>query len=414
MPVNIHHLIAAISPETYCNRLVKDEVKRVIREKGTLHAAELAKPVEERYVDFEQIELMNAVHAPGLEVPSEKHRITLDAPEESMEMIFLWIYEEMRHLFPHVEKIRDDFLSPRIADIGARAAKVQVEAMRMFKDMERSIKMIEDSVRLLKDLKSELMYSEDENRYSEVKKDFEKERANLRRNLGLVKSSARSVIPYLRAAKLIERVDSAEAAFVSAFNTALLNLVLIGKSEYRPEEDVKRGGLPKIFGKVKERKYFSTNIVELRFRGIQTRAGAKWVFSGKLEVEFTSYGLNIDEIDMLKKSLGWLELFEVMHAIEDISLEHFSEFQRDIDGLLLEKVSEYGKKRVDRSSPLKAFFSFIFPWIKKSEIFPGEIPPDNYLEKIIRSQSIIEAQKRCRDLWESFKRAFQMLVIQPV
>ena len=55
MGVNIHNLIAAISPDIYCDPSVKSEAKDIAKDKGYLEAAKKPKPKEIVFMDLVDI-----------------------------------------------------------------------------------------------------------------------------------------------------------------------------------------------------------------------------------------------------------------------------------------------------------------------------------------------------------------------
>ena len=66
---------------------------------------------------------------------------------------------------------------------------------------------------------------------------------------------ARWVKPYLNAARALEQSTSRDASLVTAFNTTLFELVLLGEGEYKPEGDIATGNLPKLFKDITKKKY---------------------------------------------------------------------------------------------------------------------------------------------------------------
>ena len=144
---------------------------------------------------------------------------------------------------------------------------------------------------------------------------------------------AKWVKPYLKAAqKLEQNQSSSNAALVSIFNTMILELKIMAYSEYDINEDVASGLVPDVFKKANTRKYYKILVVEFEFRSIPQRVSQRgdWAFGGKTEIRFTSYGLNKDEMDVLKKELEKDDFNSVMKLIDgatDRSEEHTSELQ---------------------------------------------------------------------------------------
>jgi len=55
MAVDIHKLIATISPDTYCDLKKKAKVKDLVKKEGYLAAVEEAEVVKSEYMDFDKI-----------------------------------------------------------------------------------------------------------------------------------------------------------------------------------------------------------------------------------------------------------------------------------------------------------------------------------------------------------------------
>ena len=77
MTVDIHHLIAAICPDVYCDPTARKEVKRILRVRLDAHdslawlkAAEVAQPREPNTEDLEHLQEMNPFDLPGLAPPA--------------------------------------------------------------------------------------------------------------------------------------------------------------------------------------------------------------------------------------------------------------------------------------------------------------------------------------------------------
>ena len=70
MAVDIHKLIAAVSPDLFCDPSVRSKVKKIAKQKGYLTAAKEAKPQESQYVDVFDEEL-NHLACRGLSAPTD-------------------------------------------------------------------------------------------------------------------------------------------------------------------------------------------------------------------------------------------------------------------------------------------------------------------------------------------------------
>jgi len=245
----------------------------------------------------------------------------------------------------------------------------------------------------------------------ELRKRYEIEKNYLRSEVNAVKLYARWVKPFLKAAQKLEQRAAETASLVTTFNTSLMELVLLGEIPYKPEDDVNAGELPKSFKKLKVRKYSSVVIVEFRFRSIPERTERGYGFRGRTEIVFTGYGLNEEELEILRKQIEKDDVGDMLQIVEGTteSLEQLSE---DIAHFLegdKEKKEEKKEKKSEDTNPFSALFEPIANLFKKEEKKEGDKPKsDSYEEKIIRSQAIIEARKKCSKIYDSFKKSRNM------
>jgi hypothetical protein len=499
--VSIHNLIAAISPDVYCNSEVRKEVKRLVKEKGFLEAAEIAEPFEtDVHFDYDSARA-DALSNWGLKAPSEKHSISYDSPTDGIEPVYFWILDFISNLFKDVEKITDNFVSSpgsgHFSEIQGKATQMQQEVARTMGNVNAVIKSILNLVYDLKEFKLRLdpydsYKSKDEKkkfiallslkqiwldnvdlrkgrgsinalasgeldfttlrdafmsiksqksidnldlnnrvkriliqraeeffRWIEESEKSLKQRYNIERNylksqVNILKLYSRWVKPYLKAAqKLEQQYESSQAALVTTFNTILLELRLLAKSEYQPEDDVNEGLLPSTFKKIKGRKYYSVLITELNFRGIPQRIQQRgdWAFGGKVDVKFTSYSLNDQELKVLKEELEKDDLGDIMSLIQGSTDDSLKQIQEDIDEILEDKKKEEEKLK-GSSNPFFALFSFLKTKktqdSKSKEDFHKGIKPDNKYEQVLRSQSIIDAREKCFTLFDVYKKTHGM------
>ncbi|MEX2017509.1 MAG: hypothetical protein WD876_03480, partial [Candidatus Pacearchaeota archaeon] len=110
-----------------------------------------------------------------------------------------------------------------------------------------------------------------QNSGNELKKRYEIEKTYLKSQVNSLKLYARWAKPYLRAAMKLEMKEYGreQPALVKVFNTLLLELTLLGKSELKVRELALEGKLPSEFKNLKLKKNFlSCVLVDFRFRGI--------------------------------------------------------------------------------------------------------------------------------------------------
>ncbi|MBX4212422.1 hypothetical protein KW787_03150 [Candidatus Pacearchaeota archaeon] len=160
MVVNIHKLIAAISPDIYCDPKVRDEVKKIVKKDGYLKASEKAEPRETQFVDLDEISLKNPFSAPGLKSPSEKHTLIYDSFGESLEPLYFWIIDMVIEIYGRVDKLVDNFISSpgsaHFSEMGIRRTRMQDEAMKMLGTANQIVRSILNIIYDLKEFEIRL------------------------------------------------------------------------------------------------------------------------------------------------------------------------------------------------------------------------------------------------------------------
>lgn len=263
----------------------------------------------------------------------------------------------------------------------------------------------------------------------ELRKRYQIERTYLKSQVSTVKLYARWAKPYLRAAQKLEQNANPEswsgsfaAGLVSAFNTSILELVLMGTAPYSPDADIAQGDLPKIAGDKKLRKYASLVLVEFHFRSIPERTNqGGYGFRGRIEIIFSGYGLNEDEIKIFKSALLKDDLKDVLQLVEGATGESLEVMMKDIDEFMKEdekKESKEEKKSGD-VNPFSELLSIFKPnkeeskeekkeeKSEKKEEFNDKkiIPKDSQVEELLRSQAIIGARRRAYRLYDLYKKS---------
>ncbi|MEK6843898.1 MAG: hypothetical protein AABX83_00570 [Nanoarchaeota archaeon] len=240
----------------------------------------------------------------------------------------------------------------------------------------------------------------------ELRKRYEIEKVYLKNQVSSVKLYARWIKPYLKSAKQLEQRATTTASLVNAFNTTLLELVVLGVGKYKIENDVNIGLLPKSFKKIKTRKYIPLVIVEFQYRSApeRTQQGG-YGFRGRVEIDFTSYALNDEELKIFKQELEKDDLGDLMQLLEGSTSESLGAIQLDLDEFLDDKKKEE-KKESNDINPFSALFS-IFKTEKKKDDGKG-ISKDTDVERVMRNQALIRARVDCSKLYGSFKGANEM------
>ncbi|RMD65786.1 hypothetical protein D6817_05440 [Candidatus Pacearchaeota archaeon] len=249
----------------------------------------------------------------------------------------------------------------------------------------------------------------------ELRKRYEIEKIYLKSQVNSIKLYARWVKPYLKAAQQLEQRAAETADLVSVFNTTLFELALLAKKEYDVKRDVESGNLPKVFLKAKARKYYEVAIIELKFRSIPERIDARggYGYRGRVKVEFIGCGLNEDELEAFKQAVDEDNLEDAYKVIAGATEESLEHLKTDIDELLgeVEQKKEEKKEENEDINPFSALFSLFKPAKKEPEerdISKG-IEKDNDYEKVIRSQAILNARRRCADMYSSFKKSLGLV-----
>ena len=526
MDDNIHKLIAAISPDVYCQKeeekdgevinIVK-KVKEKIRQEGYSAATKevkVLKPVDLPPYDYDKAK-EDALNLWGLKSPMEQHTLIYDSPTEAIEPVYFWLLDFIGGPYRNIEKITDNFVSSpgsgHFSELQGKASQMQQEASRTMGNVNTVLKSVLNLVYDLKEFRLRLkpynIYldkkTDDKERYSQLlslkqiwldnvdirkgrgsinalsageldfvtlrdafmavsslekvdsldlnervkrilkqraqeffswidesysslKQRFEIERNYLKSQVNMLKMYAKWVKPYLVAAqKLQQNFSSKNAALVSAFNTTIFELKLMATSEYDIVDDVNAGALPDLFKKVKTRKYNKVLIVELEFRSIPQKVSQRgdYAFGGRAEIKFTSYALNNDELDVLRKELDKDDLNSMLKLVEDATDNSLSQISKEIraltEGKEEEDIEKEDKKKKEeeeeRKKPkgddfgFKAFFSsFKFKKKEEKKDLTKGIAPDDEYEKVIRSQTILSANQGCFLVFDVYKKSHGM------
>jgi hypothetical protein len=167
MAVNIHSLVAAISPDIYCDPMLKGSVKKIAKEKGFLAAAKEAKLRPQDYMDSDLVDIEGPIKLHGIKNPIEKHKLVYDSFSQALEPIYFWILDYINGRYGKSEKLIDNFMtspgSSQFGEMGSRATRMQEEAMKMLGTAGAIVKSILNIVYDLKEFKIRL------NNYDDLK-----------------------------------------------------------------------------------------------------------------------------------------------------------------------------------------------------------------------------------------------------
>lgn len=516
MAVDIKNLIAAISPEVFCDRVVDEatnkplhkKVMEIVKEKGYLAAAEIAKPRPSEYMDIMDLTFSHgAFKLKGLANPIEQHRLVYEVASQSLEQIYFWILDYVNGVYGSSEKLIDNFISApgsgHFAEMQGRATRMQEEAMKIFQTTGVLIKSILNIIYDLKEWQIRLSFYDDlkssdkqkrsasmlslkqvwmdnvdikrgnssikamaqqfdyvtlidafmaANSLEEVekldlndrvkrilqqriadflkwlteseresRKRFEIEKIYLRSQVNNVKLYAQWAKPYLKASQQLGQNLRPSADVVNLFNTSVSELVLLAKGRYDFMQDVAAGELPKLYKKLKIRKYTPVALIEFKYRSIPERADQRggYVFVGLVEVTFTSFALNEDELKVLSQEVAKDDFGDIYQMISGSTDESLMQIQSDIDELLgtaEKKEPEAPEKKSEDTNPFSALFSG-FSSKKKEEAkkdLSHGIPKDDEYEKAVRNLVVLNSRWACRKLYDDYKKVHGMASFPPV
>jgi len=244
----------------------------------------------------------------------------------------------------------------------------------------------------------------------ELIKRYNIEKTYLKSQVNSLKMYTRWAKPYLKAATKLEQKDTSNPELVTAFNTIILELTLLGKKELDFEQTIIDKELPEDFKNKKlKRNYYSCVLVDFHFRGIPQRAGQHYVFGGKASVRFRAYALNAQELDELNEKLSESDINEALRLAQGMTDESLTEIKEDIDEFLEEtEQEEKTKERGENIDPFTALFKPKPRQEKETKNKIKKIKPDNYIEKTVRTLAIKEAKRTCFTIWDVYKKSHGM------
>lgn len=256
----------------------------------------------------------------------------------------------------------------------------------------------------------------------ELRKRYELEKTYLKSQVNALKLYSRWARPYLRAAAQLTSKDfGRDPALVNIFNTLLLELTLLGKSELKVKEAALAGDLPNDFAKDHvlksiKRKYYSCVLVDFKFRGIPQRmqGSSHYTFGGKAEITFRAYVLNEDEIAKLNQELEKSDIDEVLRLTEGATEDSLAQIKEEIDEFLKEDVKESEKSK-ESSNPFLALIGYYEkPASNEKEKKKGKdkeiiVKKDNWIEENhLRRLGGEKAKDTAFNLFEVYKKAHGM------
>jgi hypothetical protein len=269
---------------------------------------------------------------------------------------------------------------------------------------------------------------------SELRKRYNIQRHWLKSQVDALKMYSRWAGPYFKAAEELRMSDMQSAGLVKAFNSIILNLVIMKKDGQKIQDLVYSKQLPQGFEKLKAgkdyRNFYSCVLVDFTFRGIPQKVEQHYGFGGKSDVNFKAFALNQDELDLFQKKLEESDINEALKMVESLTGDSLREIQKDID-YFLKDVEERENEKAEENeyenvNPFMALFGISGKSTKKDKskdekdkikkaekerlekLEKSGIKPDNYYEKLLRAIAEIDAKKGCYNVYDIYKKAHGM------
>lgn len=248
----------------------------------------------------------------------------------------------------------------------------------------------------------------------ELKKRFEIEKAYFRQQTETIKLYTAWAKPYIKAAQQLQQKGfDKNPALVAAFNTTLFEIVLLGKSAVNIEKAIYTKKLPKSFTNYRsKRKYYSCVLVSVSFQGFPQKVTQQaYGFGGKVIMNFDSYALNENELELLKKVLEKDDLNAGMAFVDEYSKTALDQLKDDIDRFTSTKEEQKESKKDSSLNPFSALMDFFKSEDQKPKT-PIEkiedIRKDDYVEKELRKIAASGAKVNAYTIYDIYKKAHLM------
>jgi hypothetical protein len=254
---------------------------------------------------------------------------------------------------------------------------------------------------------------------AELEKRFEIEKTYLKSQVDSLKLQARWAKPYLQAAEQLSSDESLAGGpeLVKVFNTIMVQINLMASDGYGVQGAIDANKLPEEFKKIigKLRGYNQVVFVNFTFRGIPSKAGQHYTFGGRVEIDFSSYALNDDEMFMLKKRLEDSDLNSALGLVKGMTDDSLAQLDIDIKELLGDEEKKEEKKDFMGNNP----FSALLVGSKKKNESDEEkferlkkgIKKDSYPEAYIRNMAEADAKNSLFNVYDKYKKAHGMASI---
>ncbi|MBM3793889.1 MAG: hypothetical protein FJW31_07425 [Acidobacteria bacterium] len=464
MKLDIDRLIAAISPETYCVPAKRREVRRVLdegRKRGdplaVRHAAALAVSRSANDIALEELQSRSALDPGVLRHPLERHTFACDSMDQSLEAFYFTLLDHLAGHGWQVTKLVDHLDAAAGSgfggDLSRRAMKAQQEAARLLEASQELVEKLLHCVERIKDMERQLAAlsvggtgpiphlkspaqtisapslstgTEEETSSrstftaDEVRVRLELERGQLRAQMDRLRLQAHWLQPWLRTAEELHEHGSPRPDLVSAFNTALLDVVLLARRALPIEELIHESELPRFFAKAPHRNYTPAVLIELRFRAAPRRvATGAHAFRGRVEACLTSYALHDAEVVALQRELERDEVGHLLKAVGVGSPAATEAMLADIERLLAAGKPKAEVPKHSDPNPFMILGSLLLDlwrWLisgRRARQGPDDLTPDRPSERILRSQSVLLSRRDCLDLFGAVKHLTHQLALLP-
>ena len=270
--------------------------------------------------------------------------------------------------------------------------------------------------RILKPRLEEFLYWKDSSE-AELKKRFNIEKSYLKSQVNMLQLYTRWVKPYLKSATELEMKDQGtNPDIVNSFNTLILQLTLMGKSEVDVRGEIRNGDLLREM-KAPKRKHYKVMIIDFYFRGIPVRQGQHVLVGGKATVNFKGYTMNEEELKVFEQEMKKSDINESFKLLEGATTESLDELKNDLDHFLKDGDEKGEKKKEKKKSedvnPFAALFSPLFK--KKDKKKDGDekvdlkkIKKDSYEEKLVRALAEEEIKDIVFKVYDIYKKSHSM------
>lgn len=252
----------------------------------------------------------------------------------------------------------------------------------------------------------------------ELKKRYEIEKTYLKSQVNSLQLYTRWVKPYLRYANELEQGDISNPNLTKAFNRTVLQLSLFGTRKVDPIDAGRSGILPDLFGKssfidkLKKkgelRDYNIAVLVEFIFRAVPQSG----IFIGRVDIEFSAYVLNEEELKAFDKAMEDDDLDSGISLVQGITDESLGQLKEDIDYFINDKDEKEPKSKSSEGdvNPFLALFGYYNKKEEKKEKKKDtkKIKKDSYYEEYVRELAASESIGAMFTLFNVYKKAHGM------